>query len=123
MSVAAKRAHKEWTLAVLERFTCEIQRFIPHVCGGGHMDACHILPKSFIKAETNTWPEADRLAAMFDLDNGLAGCRTGHNLFDGAGHCGVSIDDLPDGAVAFAERYGWTWRLEAMYPPKSEAAA
>ena len=122
MSAAAKAAHKEWTLTVLGAFTCEIQQLIPHICGGGHMDACHVLRKSFIRAETNTWDEADRLAAMFDLDNGLAGCRTGHNLFDSVGHGGVTYEDLPVAAREFAERYGWTWKLEADYGLREQAA-
>jgi len=115
-SRASREARKEFTESVLEREGCEIQDLIPHVCGGGWVDACHVLPKSFIKRETNTWDEADHLAAMWDTTNALKGCRVGHNLFDAASHCGVTIDDLPACVVRFASDYGWRWKLELEYP-------
>ena len=114
-TAASRAARKEFTLSVLERFTCEIQRLIPHQCGGGHTDACHVLAKRYIKRETNTWDEPSRLAAMWDTDNGLCGCRTGHNLLDGVGHSGVTVAVLPERAVAFAERHGWLYELEREY--------
>jgi hypothetical protein len=122
-SARARRARQAFTETVLERDGCEIQQLIPHQCGGGHVDACHVLPKQFIKRETNLWEEDDHIAAMWDVANGLRGCRVGHNLFDGAGHCGVTIDDLPAAAVRFASDYGWRWKLELEYPTERREAA
>ena len=119
MSAAAKAAHKEWTLEVLERFTCELQALFPHKCDGV-MDACHIIPKVFLK-HIGADSEATRLRIMFDTRNGLAGCRAGHNILDGP-YCPVTFDQLPDGVIDFAEENGILWRLEKMYPPKAEAA-
>lgn len=124
MSAAAKRAHREWTTEVIARaFTCEIQQFIPHICGGGFTDAAHVLRKGWIKSQTNTWSEQDQLAAMFDLRNGLCACRTGHDLFDAPGHGGVTIDDLPSVVVDFADEHGWLWKLELDYPADEQVAA
>lgn len=114
-SRASRQARQEFTETVLARGICEIQLLIPHECGGGWTDPCHVLPKQFIRRETNTWPEAEQLAAMWDPDNGLRGCRTGHSLFDAPGHGGVTFTDLPLAPVAFAETYGWTWKLERIY--------
>lgn len=122
MSAAAKAAHEAWTTTVIARaFTCEIQSLIPHVCDG-HVDACHVLRKGWIRQQTNTWDEDVQLAAVFHLDNGICGCRNGHNKFDAPGHGGVTYEDLPAAAREFAERYGWTWKLEADYGLREQAA-
>lgn len=114
-SAASRRARQEFTESVLARGVCEIQDLIPHECGGGWVDACHILPKKFIRVETNLWAEPEALAAMWNTDNALRGCRTGHSLFDAPGH-GVQWWQLPAPAIEFAEGYGWLWRLEREYP-------
>jgi len=114
-SRASYRARKEFTESVLERGGCEIQRFIPHLCGGGAMDACHVMSKQFIKRETNTWDVEAHLEAMWDTDNALCGCRLGHNLFDSPTH-GVPWPTLPPEAIEFAEKHDWLWRLEREYP-------
>lgn len=121
-SRASREARKLFTLTVLDRGACEIQQFIPHVCGGGHVDACHVLTKQFIRRETNLWAESEALAAIWDPDNGLCGCRTGHDLFDAPGH-GVEWWQLPAASIEFAERHGWLWRLEREYPAAEEIAA
>ena len=114
-TAASRRARKEFTLSVLERSHCEVQQIIPHQCGGGCMDAAHVLPKRYVKKETNLWDEHARLDAMWDTDNALCACRTGHNLLDSARHCGVTAADLPEKAVSFAERHGWMFELEREY--------
>jgi hypothetical protein len=122
-SAAARRARQHFTETVLERERCEIQDLIPHECGGGCFDACHVLPKRFIKRETNTLSEEDQIAAMWDVANGLKGCRLGHNLFDSAGHCGLTVEDLPAAAVRFAADYGWRFELEREYAGDRRMAA
>lgn len=107
---------------MLAREGCEIQRFIPHSCGGGWVDAAHVLSKQFIRRETNLWPESEALAAIWNTDNALRGCRTGHGLFDAPGH-GVEWWQLPDQAIEFAEANSWLGRLEREYPAAEEIAA
>lgn len=114
-SRAARQARQVFTETVLARAGCEVQSLISHRCGGGYVDACHILPKRFIRVETNTWSEPDRLAVLWNPANALRGCRTGHNLFDAPGHGGVGMADLPGVVLVFAERYGWVWKLEHIY--------
>ncbi len=120
MSAAAKAAHKEWTLNVTSAFTCELQQFFHHVCDGP-VDACHIIPKRFLKDATLGWPEEDALRVIFDCRNGMAGCRKAHDKLDGP-YCPVTFDQLPLGVLEFAAEHGMTWKLEKMYPPKAEAA-
>lgn len=121
-SRASREARRVFTETVLERGVCEVRQFIPHVCGGGWVDAAHILPKSYIRVETNLWAEPERLAAMWNPDNALCACRTGHALFDAPGH-GVEWWRLPDCAIEFAEEHGWLARLEREYPAAEEIAA
>lgn len=113
-SRAARQARQEFTETVLAAGRCELQDLFPHVCDGW-ADACHVLPKSWIRREINTWDEPERLAALWSPANGLAGCRAAHNRFDAPGHAGVTFADLPLAAVAFAEKHGWTWKLERIY--------
>ncbi len=121
-SRASREARRHFTETVLDRGECEIQQFIPHECGGGCFDACHGLNKQFIKRETHLWPESEALAAIWDPDNALLGCRNGHNLFDAPGH-GVPWWKLPARMIEFAERHGWLSRLEREYPASEEIAA
>ncbi len=121
-SRASREARCLFTETVLDRGECEIQQFIAHRCGGGWVDACHILPKQFIRRETNLWAEPEALAALWNPDNALCGCRTGHNLFDAPGH-GVQWWQLPAPAIEFAESHGWLWKLERDYPASEVIAA
>lgn len=121
-SRASREARKAFTETVLERDRCEIRPFILHRCGGGWVDACHILPKQFIRRETNLWAEPEALAALWNPDNALCGCRTGHDLFDRPGH-GVEWWQLPAAAIEFAENNGWLARLERDYPVREEIPA
>lgn len=121
-SRASREARREFTEIVLARGACEIQELIPHVCSGW-WDACHYLPKQFIKRETNLWAEQEALAAIWDPDNGGRGCRTGHDLLDSPGHGGVEWWQLPSQAIEFCERHGWLWKLELIYPAAEEIAA
>lgn len=111
-----------FTEQVLARGFCEIRPYIRHECGGGHVDAAHILAKQFLRRETNLWPESEALAVIWSPDNALCACRTGHSLFDAPGH-GVEWWHLPVPAIEFAEHHGWLWRLERDYPSSQEIAA
>lgn len=117
-SRASREARRYFTETVLAAGRCELQDLFPHVCEGW-ADACHVLPKQFLKRKTNTWTEADQLAVLWSPANGLAGCRAAHNRFDAPGHGGVTFADLPLAAVAFAEKHGWSWKLERIYGEES----
>lgn len=119
----SREARQYFTETVLDRGICEIQDLIPHVCGGGWFDACHYLPKQFIKRETNLWAEAEALAAIWNVDNAGRGCRVGHDLLDSPDHGGVEWWQLPAPAIEFAEEHGWLWKLERIYPAAEEIAA
>ncbi len=121
-TAASLRARKAFTFTVLERDECEVQRYISHACGGGWVDAAHILSKQFIRREVNLWAEPEALAAIWNVDNALCACRTGHSLFDAPAH-GVEWWTLPACAIEFAERHGWLWKLEREYPASEEIAA
>lgn len=122
MTKAARQAHHDWTVEVQARaFCCEGQQLFSHTCNGP-TDSAHIIPKRFLKDATLGWDEADALAVIFDLRNGLCLCRAAHNRLDGPWNP-VTFEQLPDAVVSFATEHGFLWKLEKLYPRDVEEAA
>lgn len=114
---AARRARQAFTEEVLSRGGCQIAEWIPHCCDGP-MDACHVIPKQYLKWHARfdlKLDEAGQLACVWDVRNGIPGCRKGHGLFDSGLHR-VGIELIPVETIEFAIEYDCLWKLEAAHP-------
>lgn len=123
-SAADRRAREAWTLEIVSRFCCELQALFDHDCDGP-MDACHVIDKQFLKQMPKKerdaiggplfYSDEELLPIVWDVRNGLSGCRAGHTRFDRPPRP-VTYAQLPPAVIEFAMDYGIEHRLEEMYP-------
>lgn len=80
----------------------------------------HMLPKQTLKqqAKLRGMAEQERIDFVWDVRNGLPGCRMMHTRMDNR-MLRVYQTQLPDSVIQFAEEHDLVWLLDNRYP-KSE---
>lgn len=82
---------------VIYRFGCWFSTIVPHICSDT-IDPCHIIDKQGLKV---VGAKLDKPEAMiYDVRNGIPGCRTIHNRFDNK-LIRVYQEELPESVFQF----------------------
>ncbi len=95
--------------AVLYHFGCFFSTIIPHICDGP-TDPCHVIDKRWLK------PLGARLdkpeAMIYDVRNGVPGCRKIHGQFDRTSMPGIRVYQAELRPVVFEFIQDWEEALE-----------
>ena len=115
-TAAERLARLQWYEAILGKNDgfCWGREIITHRCDGPK-DPMHFIPKQFLKREANLLPINERVALVWDVRNGMPGCRWFHNRMD-LGLLRVYRGQLPAEVVEFATEHDLLWKLDKHFP-------